>query len=164
MYCVAHLYQYEQNSSVMFSLLSGRLVLCVAIEQELLVHTFLTENRSTLGPAYYRPQRSCGQGNIFTPVCHSVHRGGVCSGGVSATGGSGPRGVSAPGGVWSPGGGGWGCLLLGGLVPGGSGPGGWGLVPGGCLLWGDLVLGGVCPPKIKKIFFFTLGIPPPPRS
>ena len=25
---------------------------------------------------YYRPQRSCGQGNIFTPVCHSVHRGG----------------------------------------------------------------------------------------
>ena len=26
----------------------------------------------------YRPQRSCGQGNIFTPVCHSVHSGGVC--------------------------------------------------------------------------------------
>ena len=25
---------------------------------------------------YYRPQRSCGQGNIFTPVRHSVHRGG----------------------------------------------------------------------------------------
>ena len=25
---------------------------------------------------YYRPQRSCGQGNIFTPVFHSVHRGG----------------------------------------------------------------------------------------
>ena len=25
----------------------------------------------------YRPQRSCGQGNIFTPVCHSVHRGGM---------------------------------------------------------------------------------------
>ena len=24
---------------------------------------------------YYRQQRSCGQGNIFTPVCHSVHRG-----------------------------------------------------------------------------------------
>ena len=29
----------------------------------------------------YRPKRSFGQGNIFTPVCHSVHRGGVCSGG-----------------------------------------------------------------------------------
>ena len=27
---------------------------------------------------YHRPQRSCGQGNIFTPVCHSVHREGVC--------------------------------------------------------------------------------------
>ena len=27
----------------------------------------------------YRPQRSCGQGNIFAPVYHSVHRGGgVC--------------------------------------------------------------------------------------
>ena len=27
------------------------------------------------GNNLYRPQRSCGQGNIFTPVCHSVHRG-----------------------------------------------------------------------------------------
>ena len=26
---------------------------------------------------FYWPQRSCGQGNIFTPVCHSVHRGGM---------------------------------------------------------------------------------------
>ena len=25
---------------------------------------------------FYRPQRSCGQGNVFTRVCHSVHRGG----------------------------------------------------------------------------------------
>ena len=25
-------------------------------------------------PVHYRPQRSCGQGNNFTPVCHSVHR------------------------------------------------------------------------------------------
>ena len=25
----------------------------------------------------YRPQRSC-EGYVFTPVCHSVHRGGVC--------------------------------------------------------------------------------------
>ena len=24
---------------------------------------------------YYLPQRSCGQGNIFAPVCHPVHRG-----------------------------------------------------------------------------------------
>ena len=28
-------------------------------------------------PHIYRPQRSCGQGNIFKPVCHSVHRGGL---------------------------------------------------------------------------------------
>ena len=27
--------------------------------------------------AFYRPQLSCLQGNVFTPVCHSVHRGGV---------------------------------------------------------------------------------------
>ena len=28
---------------------------------------------------YYRPQRSCGQGNIFTPVCHSFcSQSGVC--------------------------------------------------------------------------------------
>ena len=35
----------------------------------------------------YRPQRSCGQGNISTPVCHSVHRGG--GGGI-------PQGTEAP--------------------------------------------------------------------
>ena len=28
--------------------------------------------------SYYRPQRSCGQGYVFTRVCDSVHRGGVC--------------------------------------------------------------------------------------
>ena len=28
--------------------------------------------------SFYRPQRSCGQGNVFTVVCDSVHRGGVC--------------------------------------------------------------------------------------
>ena len=27
---------------------------------------------------FYRPQRSC-QGYVFTPVCHSVHRGSVCA-------------------------------------------------------------------------------------
>ena len=31
---------------------------------------------------FYRPQRSCGQGNIFTPVCHSVHRTGGVGGGI----------------------------------------------------------------------------------
>ena len=27
---------------------------------------------------HYRPQTKLGQGNIFTPVCHSFHRGGAC--------------------------------------------------------------------------------------
>ena len=27
---------------------------------------------------YYRPQRSCGQGYVFTCICDSVHRGGIC--------------------------------------------------------------------------------------
>ena len=44
---------------------------------------------------YHRPQRSCGQGNIFTPVCHSF-----CSRGVYLVW---SRGVYL---VWSPGGGG----------------------------------------------------------
>ena len=29
---------------------------------------------------YYRPQRSCGQGYVFTRVCDSVHRGGLWQG------------------------------------------------------------------------------------
>ena len=46
---------------------------------------------------YYRPQQSCGQGNIFTPVCHSF-----CSqGGVP---GLVPRGVPGLGCVPGPGG------------------------------------------------------------
>ena len=71
-------------------------------------------------------KRSLGQGNIFTPVCHSVHRGGKMPG---------PRGV--PGG----------CLLPGGLLPGGRGAcsGDGGEVPASrgwvCLLPGGLLLG-----------------------
>ena len=37
-------------------------------------------------------KRSLGQGNIFTPVCYSVHRGGAC---VVAPGGRGVCGCSA---------------------------------------------------------------------
>ena len=36
---------------------------------------------------YYRPQRNCGQGNIFTPVCHSVQGGAIpacIAGGIPA--------------------------------------------------------------------------------
>ena len=31
-----------------------------------------------VGPFYYRPQRSCGQGNVFTGVCLSTGGEGVC--------------------------------------------------------------------------------------
>ena len=34
----------------------------------------------TLKYHFYRPQRSCGQGYVFTRVCDSVHRGGGVSG------------------------------------------------------------------------------------
>ena len=84
---------------------------------------------------------------IFTPVCHSVHRGGSTPG-VFWTGGFWSRGVSARGGVWS----------------------------GGCLLRGCL-LGSMPPKIFfqffLKIFFFDFffilifyffwGYPPPPK-
>ena len=51
--------------------------------------------------AFYRPQRSCCK-EVFTPVCGSVHSGGVCLGvsvkGVSVWGGGG--GVSVQQGVY----------------------------------------------------------------
>ena len=38
-----------------------------------------TARKRSLGLAnIYRPQRCCGQGNVFTRVCDSVHRAGVC--------------------------------------------------------------------------------------
>ena len=48
----------------------------------------------------YRPQRSCGQGNIFTPVCHSVHREGSASvhGGIPPP----PSGADTPPGTKHP--------------------------------------------------------------
>ena len=79
--------------------------------------------------SFYRPKRSFGQGNIFTPVCHSVHRGGVCSkfwGGEGGRGGGGVcskflgGGVSAPnfrGGVCSKFSGGVCSKFSGGGVP-----------------------------------------------
>ena len=54
-------------------------------------------------------KRSLGQGNIFTPVCHSLHRG------VPA-----PRGVPGLGGCLLPGS----ACSSGGLLPGGPAHGG----------------------------------------
>ena len=99
-------------------------------------------------------KRSLGQGNIFTPVCHSVHGGGgypsihcrwypsmPCSKGVCY-----PSMPCSRGGAWSgegllPGGG----LLLGGVYSqGGSAGGGRGCLvetsPGLLLLWAVHIL------------------------
>ena len=53
-------------------------VFCLLIKDLILKLLFLRIPFSLTTSTSYRPQRSCGQGNIFTPVCHSVHRGGVC--------------------------------------------------------------------------------------
>ena len=63
----------------------------------------------------YRPKRSFGQGNIFTPVCHSVHRGGgACSkflGGCLLQIFGGGACSKFSGGCLLQISGGWGCLL-----------------------------------------------------
>ena len=50
----------------------------------------------------YRPQQSCGQGNIFTPVCHSVHRGGLPQCMLGYPPGSRPPGIRHPPGSDTP--------------------------------------------------------------
>ena len=67
------------------------------------IYTFITARK-----------RSLGQGNMSTPVCHSVHRGAVWS----------KRGA------WSRGGWSWGCLVWGVPGPGGA----WWRPPGRLLL------------------------------
>ena len=89
---------------------------------------------------FYRPQTKLREGNVFTPLCHSVHRGrGLCPSmhhrshdlGVSVQwGGLCPVGVSVQGDSLQVG------LCPGGLCPGGSLSGGLcqgGLCPGGSL-------------------------------
>ena len=41
-------------------------------------YTFLPPATEVSGSYCYRPQRSCGQGYVFTCVCDSVNKGGVC--------------------------------------------------------------------------------------
>ena len=43
----------------------------------LLAFYMFTLSDAKPSPNYYRPQRSCGQGYVFTRVCDSVNRGGV---------------------------------------------------------------------------------------
>ena len=78
----------------------------------------------------YRPQTKFGQGNIFTPVCHSVHRGGVCgcSGGHAWLLRGGVHGCSGGVCMVAPGGHAW--LLQGACV----------VAPGGMrgFIWGGM--------------------------
>ena len=75
-------------------------------------------------------KRSLGQGNVFTPVCHSVHRGSLSGGGEVCPGGLCLGGSPAGGRV----------SVQGGLCPGVvSAQGGGSVCPGG------LCLGGLCP-------------------
>ena len=48
---------------------------------------------------YYRPQTKLREGNVFTGVCDSVHRGVPAPGGVCPGGVPGPGGRLVPGGV-----------------------------------------------------------------
>ena len=82
----------------------------------------------------YRPKRSFGQGNIFTGVCHSVHRGGVCQGGCL------PGGGVCQGGL--PGGG----VCLGGVSARGVSARGGCVCQGGVFFWRGVFFleGGVC--------------------
>ena len=88
------------------------------------------------------PATKLGQGYIFTGVCDSVHRGGVCSRGVVCS-----RRVSAPGcllrGFWSRG-----CLVGGCLLPGGY------LVSPGTAA----AAGGTHPTGMHSCFFIFLNI------
>ena len=37
-----------------------------------------SSSTTAVGINLYRPQTKLRQGNVFTPVCHSVHKGGFC--------------------------------------------------------------------------------------
>ena len=83
---------------------------------------FIT-TKTELTDTYLPPATKLRQGNVFTPVCDSVHReGGLCLGGL----------CPGPGGSLSSG---------GGLCPGRALSGG-GLCPGRSLSRGGLCLGG----------------------
>ena len=79
-------------------------------------------------------KRSLGQGNIFTPVCHSVHTGAACVVGacMAEDGGQGAGGMHG------------GRCMAGGAICGG-GHAWWGMgacVAGDCAWWGACMAGG----------------------
>ena len=77
-------YYLVKTFTFLYSQLVGLQKLCnrdsavVNVPYEAYGETFVTKYLITvlhLQICFYWPQQSCGQGNIFTPVCHSVHRG-----------------------------------------------------------------------------------------
>ena len=102
---VCHLFVWwSENADQLDNLLCAKLWFCL----EFRGHKISVPFTSRLFTAR---KRSLGQGNIFTPVCHSVHGGGMLSqhalqmvsqhalqeGGVPGLGGSGPGGVCSRG-------------------------------------------------------------------
>ena len=73
----------------------------------MLTHAYSEKNKYPsifLGSAFYRPQRSCGQGYVFTRVCDSVYRGGSASvhAGIPTPPGAGTPQRQTPPGVGTP--------------------------------------------------------------
>ena len=81
-------------------------------------------------------KRSLGQGNIFTPVCHSVHKGGgVSQHALQVV----SQHALQQGGAWSRGSAPGGCLVWGSAPKGGGAWSGGVCSQGECLVWGGLL-------------------------
>ena len=136
---------------------------CPPLDPPLLMDPKIHDTTTTMyfSQIYYQPQRSCGQGYVFTRVCDSVQGGGCAipafiAGGIPACLAAGlqwrgvlsqhalqvisqhalqqvSRGVSTPGGR--------GCLLTGVSGPGGVCSQGC-LLPGGVFSWRAVCSGG----------------------
>ena len=48
-----------------------------SLEAQFFFQSIMHHKKNCLHLYVYRPQGSCGQGYVFTHVCHSVHRGGL---------------------------------------------------------------------------------------
>ena len=98
---------------------------------------FCNQTRSLKGGPL-PPATKLRQGNVFTPVCHSIHRGGLCP--SMHHEGHHDQGVSVQGGLCLGRSLSWGFLsrgsLSGGLCTGGLCVGG--SLPGGLCTWGSL--------------------------
>ena len=98
--------------------------------------------------AFYRPKRSFGQGNIFTPVCHSFcSQGGVCAPDFALIFRGGAPDFALI----------WGGLFWGGFLQifGGGSSRFWGGAPDFALIFRGGILGGGCSSKFSGGVFST---------